>query len=144
LQIGALIGKADRRQAEQVYHFGINAGLAFQIQDDWLDAFGDPEKFGKKVGGDILQDKKTLLMIYSRELDPEGFNRLRLKGLSGPEKVAAYRDFFRACGAQKKVELTRDRFLALAHEALLLANPPQSELQEAMWTFAQWLAHRDR
>jgi geranylgeranyl diphosphate synthase type II len=68
MQIGALIGGAEKEQADLLYEFGENLGLAFQLQDDILDVYGDPEKFGKQVGGDILADKKTFLLIKAREL----------------------------------------------------------------------------
>ncbi|MFN4083756.1 MAG: polyprenyl synthetase family protein [Bacteroidia bacterium] len=63
LQLGALIGGANKYDAEHLYQFGKNIGIAFQIQDDILDAFGDGSKTGKKVGGDIDSNKKTLLLI---------------------------------------------------------------------------------
>ncbi len=66
-QMGALVGGATDEQAEHLYEFGRNVGIAFQIQDDILDTFGDPLKFGKKVGGDIVQNKKTLLVLKSYE-----------------------------------------------------------------------------
>jgi geranylgeranyl diphosphate synthase, type II len=67
-QMGALIGGASDEDSFQLYEFGRNFGIAFQIQDDILDTFGDPEKFGKKVGGDIVQNKKTYLVLKSYEL----------------------------------------------------------------------------
>ena len=57
----------EARPARALYEFGLHVGLAFQLQDDYLDAFGNPEKFGKQVGGDILADKKTFLLIRALE-----------------------------------------------------------------------------
>ena len=65
LRMGAIIGGAGKGNAEHLYEFGKNLGIAFQIQDDYLDAFGDPEKFGKQVGGDILANKKTFLLLHA-------------------------------------------------------------------------------
>ena len=65
--IGALIAGADRNLSRQIYDFGFQLGLAFQIQDDYLDSFGDEKVFGKKIGGDILNNKKTWLLIKCRE-----------------------------------------------------------------------------
>ena len=65
LQMGAIIGGASEHNCRHLYEFGKNLGIAFQIQDDYLDAFGDPYKFGKEVGGDIRQNKKTFLMLYT-------------------------------------------------------------------------------
>lgn len=67
LKMGALIGNATPEQAQKLYDFGINLGLAFQLQDDWLDCWGDPKTFGKRIGGDILCDKKTFLRIKAEQ-----------------------------------------------------------------------------
>lgn len=68
LQIGALISGAKNEDAHHLYEFGKNIGIAFQLQDDILDVFGDAEKFGKLVGGDILSNKKTFLLLKALEL----------------------------------------------------------------------------
>ncbi|MEO5595488.1 MAG: polyprenyl synthetase family protein [Chitinophagaceae bacterium] len=70
LQSGAILGGAGEGNQRHLYEFGRNLGIAFQVQDDYLDAFGDPEKFGKKVGGDITANKKTFLMIHALEVAP--------------------------------------------------------------------------
>jgi len=67
LKLGAIIGGAPEKQAKLLYDFGINIGLAFQLQDDWLDVYGDPNVFGKKIGGDILSNKKTFLLLKTME-----------------------------------------------------------------------------
>jgi geranylgeranyl diphosphate synthase type II len=71
MKIGALLGGASETDAMHLYEFGRNIGVAFQIQDDVLDTYGDPEKFGKKQGGDILRNKKTYLLLKSFELADE-------------------------------------------------------------------------
>lgn len=63
LRMGALLGGAGLGNQENLYEFGKNLGIAFQVQDDYLDAFGDPAKFGKKIGGDIMANKKTFLLL---------------------------------------------------------------------------------
>ncbi len=63
LKIGALIGKANTEDAENIYLFGLNLGIAFQLLDDWLDVYSDPKVFGKKTGGDIVANKKTYMLI---------------------------------------------------------------------------------
>lgn len=63
LKTGALIGGASEQDANLLYNYGLDLGLAFQLQDDLLDVFGDPEVFGKNIGGDILSNKKTFLLI---------------------------------------------------------------------------------
>jgi geranylgeranyl diphosphate synthase, type II len=67
LQTGAILGGAGERNQHLLYDFGKKLGIAFQVQDDYLDAFGDPQKFGKQVGGDILANKKTFLLLHALE-----------------------------------------------------------------------------
>jgi geranylgeranyl diphosphate synthase, type II len=67
LQMGAIMGGASQGNQQHLYEFGKNLGVAFQIQDDYLDAFGDPKKFGKQIGGDILANKKTFLLLHCLE-----------------------------------------------------------------------------
>ncbi|MEM6865192.1 MAG: polyprenyl synthetase family protein, partial [Bacteroidota bacterium] len=62
-KMGAIIAGASDTDAEALYSFGRNLGVAFQLQDDYLDAFGDPETFGKQIGGDIIENKKTILYL---------------------------------------------------------------------------------
>lgn len=68
LKMGAIIAGADVNQQHLIYEFGVNLGIAFQLQDDILDVYGDPKDFGKQVGGDILSDKKTILRVKLQEL----------------------------------------------------------------------------
>ena len=70
LKVGALVGQASPAQVKALYDFGINLGLAFQLQDDWLDCWGNPLTFGKRIGGDILCDKKTFLRIQAEKAAP--------------------------------------------------------------------------
>ncbi|MBC7851409.1 MAG: polyprenyl synthetase family protein, partial [Chitinophagaceae bacterium] len=65
LRLGAILGGAGEGNQKHLYEFGRNLGIAFQIQDDYLDAFGDPAKFGKQVGGDIVANKKTFLLLHA-------------------------------------------------------------------------------
>jgi len=68
LKTGAIIGGASAEDAQSLYDFGINIGLAFQLKDDLLDVYGNPETFGKQVGGDILCNKKTYLLIHAKKI----------------------------------------------------------------------------
>jgi len=68
LQLGAILGGTGGGNQQHIYEFGKNLGIAFQVQDDYLDAFGDPSTFGKQVGGDIIANKKTFLMIHALEV----------------------------------------------------------------------------
>ncbi|MEJ2882081.1 polyprenyl synthetase family protein [Pedobacter sp. GR22-6] len=68
MKLGAIVANAAEGDAERIYEFGENLGIAFQLQDDILDVYGDPEKFGKQVGGDIISDKKTFLRLKLQQL----------------------------------------------------------------------------
>jgi len=71
MKMGAIVAKASDNEQENIYEFGKNLGIAFQIQDDFLDTFGDEKKFGKVIGGDIIENKKTLLYVKSMEIFSE-------------------------------------------------------------------------
>lgn len=78
LKMGAIVAKADDKNANLIYDFGLNLGLAFQLQDDYLDTFGDPKTFGKQIGGDIIENKKTFLYLKALEVaDQETKDKLR-------------------------------------------------------------------
>ena len=78
-RLGAEMGGADRKQGDALYGFAMNLGISFQLQDDWLDVYGDSEVFGKAIGGDILNNKKTYLLIKALEL-AKGSDREELLG----------------------------------------------------------------
>lgn len=88
LKIGALIGGSDKKNAQLLYDFGISMGLAFQLQDDYLDTFGDEATFGKRIGGDIAENKKTFLLINALQKD-KGFLAAMLenKAIDEQEKI---------------------------------------------------------
>lgn len=109
MKTGAILAGAPPEETEKAYMFGENLGLAFQLQDDWLDVFGNSSKFGKELGGDILTNKKTFLYLKAFELARED-TLIRLtqnfhdREVPGPEKVARITSVYR----QLKVdELTR-------------------------------------
>lgn len=77
-QLGAEIGDAEERQGMALYGFAMNLGIAFQLQDDWLDVYGDPAVFGKATGGDIMNNKKTFLLIKAMEI-AEGNDKKNLQ-----------------------------------------------------------------
>ncbi|MGF7230070.1 polyprenyl synthetase family protein [Arachidicoccus sp.] len=100
LEMGAIVGGATRNNCDRLYGFGKNLGIAFQIQDDYLDCFGDPAKFGKEVGGDIRRNKKTFLLIKAKEM-VTGRQKEELDGLlagDDEDKVERVLTIFRDCG----------------------------------------------
>lgn len=117
LRIGAIIGGAGLGNQDLIYKFGKNLGIAFQIQDDYLDAFGDPEKFGKQVGGDILANKKTFLMIHAMETAADSQKKELHELMTGnsPDKVARVLAIFRSCGID---EWARELKVSYADKAM--------------------------
>ncbi|HKK88510.1 MAG TPA: polyprenyl synthetase family protein [Saprospiraceae bacterium] len=104
LKMGAMTAQAPTQVQEQLYDFGLNLGLAFQIQDDYLDSFGDPENFGKQVGGDILQAKKMVLfaLCMTEMSSPEKEEFLDLYQGQDANKVEKVLDIFIMHGIDKK------------------------------------------
>lgn len=102
-RMGAIMADADNHTQQQFYDFAINLGLAFQLQDDYLDSFGNPAIFGKAIGGDILNDKKTWLLISALESDHSG-NLLKLLGpASDPaRKIEQVKDIYLSLGLPEK------------------------------------------
>ena len=98
---------------ENIYVAGGFLGLAFQVQDDYLDAFGDPAKFGKQVGGDILANKKTFLLIHAMET-ADSAQRKKLKTLlasNDQDKVQRVLDIFRECGVDAWALQLKNQFM---------------------------------
>jgi geranylgeranyl diphosphate synthase type II len=120
LKMGALLGGASQGNCDHLYSFGKHLGIAFQVQDDYLDAFGDPAKFGKQVGGDILCNKKTFLLLHTlRVASPaEKEVLLYLMAENPPDKVPKVQGIMRSCGADQWAKDLKDQYLALALQNL--------------------------
>jgi geranylgeranyl diphosphate synthase type II len=120
LQAGAILGGAGEGSQQHLYEFGKNLGIAFQIQDDYLDAFGDPVKFGKQIGGDILANKKTFLMIHALEVADEPM-KLQLNQLlqtNPADKVDQVLKIFKACKVDEWAEALKAKYLEVAVQHL--------------------------
>lgn len=122
-EMGAIVGGATSDEAHPLYEFGRNVGIAFQIQDDILDTFGDPEKFGKKVGGDIVQNKKTLLVLKTFELANATQHADLEQLMATPTtdetaKIKAVRQIFEAVKVREFAEKEMDNYLTIAFDAL--------------------------
>jgi geranylgeranyl diphosphate synthase type II len=119
LQMGAIIGGAGEHNCSHLYEFGKKLGIAFQIQDDYLDAFGDASVFGKDAGGDIKQNKKTFLLIRALETaNSEQLNTLNaLLASDAPDKVDQVLAIFKACKVDAWAEDLKQKYMqeALAH-----------------------------
>ncbi|HEY0056422.1 MAG TPA: polyprenyl synthetase family protein [Pedobacter sp.] len=147
LKIGALIGEAKPEDADALYNFGENLGLAFQLQDDILDVYGDPEKFGKQVGGDILSNKKTFMLIKALELsgDLEREELTYWLNDENPEakvKVHSVTEIYNRLGVRQLAEHQMNTFAEKALSALekIEAN---SDKKNALRSFAEQLLIRE-
>lgn len=130
LEMGARCAGAGSADREHLYHFGRLAGIAFQIQDDLLDTYGDPAKFGKQVGGDILQNKKTWLVLKTLEIassaDRVELNRWMHTGPDEPGKVEAVRALFDRNRIPELVLAEKQRFQKEAFAHLKSVEVPET------------------
>ncbi|WP_035646178.1 polyprenyl synthetase family protein [Flavobacterium sp. ASV13] len=123
MKMGAIVAKTSEKEGDLIYDFGLNLGLAFQLQDDYLDAFGDPETFGKQVGGDIIENKKTYLYLKALEFStPEKATELeklfRLQLDENSEKIETAKAIFNESGASKATQDAIEMYTFKAFETL--------------------------
>ena len=149
LQIGALIGGTSPENAAHAAEFGRNIGIAFQLQDDILDTYGDPKKFGKKVGGDIAQNKKTFLVLKSLELANEStahqlnhWMNTTPSSENEAEKIAAVKQIFTDLDIPTHANVIKNKYLDKAYEHLNALDAPEAR-KIHLHQFAQKLVHRD-
>tara|TARA_B110000444_G_scaffold261441_1_gene313630 strand:+ start:4994 stop:6118 length:1125 start_codon:yes stop_codon:yes gene_type:complete len=108
LAVGAIISKVKNKQVDEIFNIGVELGIAFQLQDDYLDVFADVNKFGKQLGGDIIENKKTFLHLYvmansSNEVKNE-FNKWITINPDNPiEKIIAVTSIYKSSGAEKAI-----------------------------------------
>ncbi len=144
LEMGAIIGGATKSNCNHVYGFGKNLGIAFQIQDDYLDCFGDPEKFGKEVGGDIRRNKKTFLLIKALE-KVDGAQKAELERLLANDdanKVEKVLAVYIDCGVDKWAKDLQQQYAdkALQHlDSIVVVAARKKNLK----AFADYLLQRD-
>ncbi len=120
LQMGAIMGGASKHNQDLLYQFGKNLGIAFQVQDDYLDAFGDPEKFGKQVGGDILSNKKTFLLLHALDV-AQGDDQKELEYLlqhHDENKVARMLALYKKCDVDDWALALKQKYFDIAMKHL--------------------------
>jgi len=148
LRIGAMIGKAGKQEEERIYNFGKNLGIAFQLQDDILDVYGDPGKFGKVTGGDIVSNKKTYLLLKAMEASEripykkeELMQWVHAPQFNPSEKVEAVTAIYDHLNIRSMAEALANKYYQEALSALehIQANP---EKKETLRTLAQNLMNR--
>jgi geranylgeranyl diphosphate synthase type II len=146
LKIGALLGCASQEDVNNLYTFGEKMGLAYQLQDDLLDVYGDPTKFQKKLGGDIVENKKTFMLINAylradnaqkKELD----RWIQSKDFNAEEKIAAVTHIYNILGIDQLAQQKIEELFAESLKSLDLVNVPE-EKKTALRLFANKLMGR--
>jgi geranylgeranyl diphosphate synthase type II len=144
MKVGALVGGGSKKDADALYQFALLLGTSFQIKDDYLDVYGDPEKFGKQVGGDILSNKKTLLWI-------EAQRRAAIQNIDfgayaamepSEEKVHSFQELYKILGVDAYAKEQIDHYYHLSLQALDSVEVPAEKLAP-LKEFAAWLYSRE-
>ncbi|MDB5211900.1 MAG: polyprenyl synthetase family protein [Sediminibacterium sp.] len=144
LETGAILGGASEGNCRHLYEFGKNLGIAFQVQDDYLDAFGDPEKFGKETGGDIRQNKKTFLLLHALEVASaeQKISLQQLMQQNPADKVQLVLAIFKECNVDEWAKQLKEKYLqtALKHlDDIAVMSVRKKPLQE----LAEFLIQRE-
>ncbi len=147
IRLGAIVGGAKQRDAKLIEQFARWMGVAFQIQDDVLDSFGDPKKFGKKVGGDIVQNKKTLLYLTALK-ESKGSQRKELLALYSGEtedeksKINRVKEIFKDLKVVETAQKFQNDYIVKAYQQLEKVNAPKSR-KDALRNWAEQLVVRE-
>lgn len=146
LKMGAIVANASKEDCERIYEYGRLLGIAFQLQDDYLDAFGDPESFGKQVGGDIIENKKTFLYLTSLQQagSREAMQLEHLYSINPPDpaaKVETVKSLFESSGA---AGLTREEIGKYTEKAFAVLEELniKEDKKEVLYNFGKGLMDR--
>jgi geranylgeranyl diphosphate synthase type II len=149
LQLGALLAGASKEDVDRIYAFGVNIGVGFQLQDDLLDVYADQAKFGKQVGGDILSNKKTFLLLKALEL-AKGRERqelqhwLGLKDFDKTQKVAAVKGIYQQLGIRTLTEQKMQSYFEKGFQQLDALQVKDSSYYTELLGVTQELMHREK
>ncbi|OIQ16025.1 MAG: polyprenyl synthetase [Flavobacterium sp. MedPE-SWcel] len=146
MKMGAIVAKTSEENCDLIYDFGLNLGLAFQLQDDYLDAFGDPETFGKQVGGDIIENKKTYLYLKALgQSTPVQKERLSHWFTLHPEdttaKIKDVKELFVATGADATTKKAIEDYTQKAFDTLKKLDIA-ADKKQLLEEFGQYLMMR--
>lgn len=148
LKMGALLGDASQEDADLLYRFGEKIGLAFQLQDDLLDVYGDPKVFGKAIGGDITSNKKTYMLINAvnranAEQRAELMRWIEAKQFDRAEKVAAVTRLYDEIGIRQLCEEKINCYFEQGKQLLEKVNVP-AERKEVLRQYTNAMMHREK
>jgi len=127
MKMGAIVAETTEENKNLIYDFGLNLGLAFQLQDDYLDAFGNPETFGKQVGGDIIENKKTYLYLKAMEFASANekeqlLHLFSFQSSNNTDKINSVKDIFNQTGASAETKKAIENYTFKALETLAKMN----------------------
>lgn len=148
VKMGAILAGASQEDADNLYHFGEQVGLAFQLQDDLLDVYGDPKVFGKAIGGDITSNKKTYMLInaYQKadEAQKESLRQwIEAREFDKQEKITAVTELYNQIGIRKLCEEKINHYFAQSEKFLAKVNVPE-ERKEQLHLFTLKMMKRDK
>ena len=147
MKTGAILADAPAADADRLYQFGEQIGLAFQLQDDLLDVYGDPAVFGKAIGGDIVSNKKTYMLINAYQLAGPSQRSELMRWITAAEfdraeKVAAVTRIYDELGIRGLCEARINQYFDRASEYLAAVGVDDAR-KEQLWRFAQEMMHRE-
>ena len=147
MKMGAVVAKTSDKNADLIYNFGLYLGIAFQLQDDYLDAFGNPLTFGKQIGGDIIENKKTFLYLKALELaDADTKEQLShlfsIKPQDPSQKVESVKKYFIQTGAADQSKQLIETYTLKAFE-MLNALDVSEDKKQGLIDFGNYLMKRD-
>ena len=130
MKMGGIISDVSIEDQSRIYDFGLNLGIAFQLQDDYLDAFGDPESFGKQVGGDIIENKKTILYLSALQMgnadeQKEILDLYSIQPKDPTDKINTVKTIFSSSGSVKQTKLEIQNYTQKAFGVLEGLNIPE-------------------
>ena len=147
LKLGAMAANAPEKIADQLYDFGLNLGIAFQLQDDLLDVFADQDKFGKKIGGDIVSNKKTFLLLKALEISDDSTKMIILDWMNKSdfdenEKIGAITEVYNKLDIKGITEIYIDQYYKLALDVFTEINLAGETMTELI-QLANLIMNRD-
>jgi geranylgeranyl diphosphate synthase type II len=134
-EMGALLGKLDNHKNKDLFEFGFNLGLAFQIQDDYLEIFGDESSMGKSLGSDITSGKQTVLTILAREKDPVSWDKF----VSSNSDIQGYKEYYESSEVKVEAKKLIDEFISKSQINL---DVVPKEKRDALKSFSQLILNR--
>lgn len=146
LKMGAILADASEADAENLYKFGEQIGLAFQLQDDYLDVYGDPAVFGKAIGGDIMCNKKTYMLInaFNKATEEQRAELTRWVNAENPdpkEKIAAVTDLYNKIGIRQLAEAKIQHYFDESRKYLAAVDVPEERKAE-LKAYTDKMMHR--